>query len=125
MENGGLARDKEKMMGCRHADIEKKIFERGYRPPRKDGVIILEDDLRTEEVLPSGIIIPAKTTETLQKEATREATVISVGKWADELKPGDRVLFHKAYGIRIPHGDEHICRLLYLTLNQLEAAIED
>ena len=41
-----------------------------------------------------------------------------------DLKPNDRVVYQKAYGNPIPHEDDMFCRLLYVTVNQIEGVID-
>lgn len=105
----------------RRVDIECEIIKMGYRPVRKDGVLILEDDYKSQEKNKNGVYVD----NTDESFNFRRATVISTGEYVSGLNVGDRVLFHKAYGLPIGHGDDSFCRLLYVTANQIECLIEE
>ena len=107
-------------MGFPRPDIIEKLIASKVRPVRKDGVFILEDDMVSETLTSCGIILLPKT----DLGSTRKATVVSVGQSVKDLKPNDRVVYQKAYGNPIPHEDDMFCRLLYVTVNQIEGVID-
>ena len=107
---------------ARRTDIEDSVLERCLRPARKDVLFVLEDELDVDEKTSGGVFIVSRVKKNTQ---ARFATVVSVGDDIVDLHVGDRVIFNRAYGNRIPYEWDQVCRLLYLSVDQLEAVIED
>jgi co-chaperonin GroES (HSP10) len=105
----------------RRNDIESKIFSLKLRPARRDGVILLRDEI-AESVSPGGIIIP----DVGQDRAKhRHATVISIGTDVREISSGDRVLVSAFCGIEIKHDDSHLCKMVLVSQDQIDAVIDE
>jgi len=105
----------------RDLDVENEIISKRIRPVRKDGIILLVDkvsDGTVERVTSGGLVVRVPLGD------IRIGTVMGVGVDVGELLPGDRVLYHKAYGNILPlgFGDE---KLILVTANQVECFIED
>ena len=106
----------------RDRDAERIFIGRKFRPARKDGLLLLvdrDDDGTEEKVTSAGLIIKTPIGD------LRRATVIGCGEYVKDVISGDRVLVHKAYGLRIDHGFDPSYKLILVTWNQIEVAIED
>jgi len=103
-------------------DVIKKVKGLGLRPVRGDGVFLLIDEIKTETKTDAGIIVLDQTTV---QNPMRYGTVISVGKDVRELKPDDRVVLGKYYGVAIPHDDSSVCKLLSISEDQVDMLIVD
>ena len=104
----------------RRNDIESKIFSLKIKPAKKDCAILLLDDIN-DSVSPSGIIIPASQEE---RQKHRHATVISAGTDVKEISPGDRVLVSAFCGIEIKHDDSHLCKMVQVSQDQIDAVMD-
>lgn len=104
---------------ARRVDIEKKVLST-YRAARKDIVLILQDEVPSETKTEAGIIIPH---QVAIDSIERIGTVVDAGKDISAVKQGDRVFMIKAYGINIPHPDSDVCRLVMVSLDQIEGIL--
>ena len=107
---------------ARDVDAERLFTDKKFRPARRDGLILLVDrdvDGREERVTPGGVVVQVPLGD------MRRATVIGVGDHIKDVSSGDRLMIHKAYGLRIEHGLGEQHKLILVTWNQIEAVIED
>lgn len=106
----------------RRKDIEEKMFAKNMRPVRKDGVLVLLDEIpESVGVSGSAIVMPAVSIKAM---SGRVGTVVGVGKEVKDLKPGSRILLNKVYGTAINHDDARFCQLKYVSLGQIDAVFE-
>lgn len=108
-------------MTNQNSEVISRVEGRGMIPVLPKGVFLLLDEMDRETMSPGGIILLPETTG---DEATRQATVVSVGKDVQLVKKKDRVLVGKYYGQQIPHDDDEVCKLILVTEDQIEALIE-
>lgn len=96
------------------------VIGENYRPYSKSGVFIVWDEVVGHAQTAIGVIMPYQPTEELQY---RYATVISVSSGVKSVKFGDRVVIGKFYGKDIPYEYSRVCRIKYVSEDQIDALI--
>lgn len=66
------------------------------------GKRVLIKQVEQEEVTKSGIVLPG----TASKEKPITGEVLAVGKYVEDVKAGDKVIFEKYTGTEVKDGDE-------------------
>ena len=115
-----FAHKKDSRNRMRREDIESKILSLKLKPARRDGVILLQDEV-ADSISPSGVIMPASQEE---RQKHRHATAISVGQDVKEISAGDRVLVSAFCGIEIKHDDSHLCKMVLVSQDQIDAVMD-
>lgn len=107
-------------MMIQNKDVLKKVRKMGLRPARRDGVLVLLDEI-VESKTKTGILLLA---DGSNNERFRTGTVIGVGNEVKELHALDRVLLSKYLGLQIMHDDSYRCRLVFVSEDQIDAIME-
>ena len=101
-------------------DVEDKLIGK-IRPSKPDLVLFLYDEESAYTQRASGIWIPGG--QEAKHRWDRVGTVIGVGSKIQGLKPGDRCLIRKGYGLEVPHENMGSSKLVRISQDQLEAVL--